>query len=112
MTIAISAQGNGWEQALDERFGRAQGFFLVNSVNETFRYIENAENVDASHGAGTGTVQMLIENHIDAVITGRVGPKAASALEAAGIRVVLAEEGVTVRGAWEHYRNNDSLQTQ
>ena len=108
MTIAISAQGNGWDQALDERFGRAQGFLLVDSENEHTEYIDNETNTEAAHGAGTGTVQMLITHHVDAVISGRVGPKASSALEAAGIRVVLAEQGVTVRSAWETYRNTIS----
>jgi predicted Fe-Mo cluster-binding NifX family protein len=103
MTIAISARGNGWKEPLDERFGRAQGFFLIDSDNGNTRFLDNGGNVEAAHGAGTGTVHSLLKEGVGVVITGRVGPKAADALEAAGVTVVTAAEGTSVEQAWNDY---------
>ncbi|MBE0642916.1 MAG: NifB/NifX family molybdenum-iron cluster-binding protein [Bacteroidetes bacterium] len=103
MTIAISASGNGWKERLDERFGRAQGFFLIDSENGNTRFLDNTSNVDAAHGAGTGTAQSLLSEGVGVVITGRVGPKAAEALNAAGVTVVTVVEECTVEEAWRNY---------
>ena len=103
MTIAISANGNGWKEQLDERFGRAQGFFLIDSDNGNTRFLDNRSNVDAAHGAGTGTVQTLLKEGVGVVITGRVGPKAADALKAAGVTVVTETEACSIEEAWKNY---------
>jgi predicted Fe-Mo cluster-binding NifX family protein len=106
MTIAISAHGNGWKESVDERFGRADGFFLVNSEDGTARYLDNSSNVNADHGAGTGSVQTLLAEGVGVVITGRVGPKAAEALGAAGVTVVTTDATFTVEEAWKVYRES------
>ena len=106
MTIAISASGNGWKERLDERFGRAQGFFLIDSDNGNTRFLDNSINVDAAHGAGTGTVQLLLKEGVGVVITGRVGPKAADALSAAGVTVVTAAEECSLEEAWKNYEES------
>ncbi|MBR9978307.1 MAG: NifB/NifX family molybdenum-iron cluster-binding protein [Bacteroidetes bacterium] len=103
MTIAISATGEGWEDRIDERFGRARGFFLIGEDGRT-RYLDNAQNIEAAHGAGTATVRMLHLQGVAVVITGRVGPKASDALEAADMHVFTADSGFTVRQAWDAYR--------
>ena len=106
MTIAISASGNGWKEQIDERFGRAQGFFIIDNDNGTTHYLDNTSSVDAAHGAGTGTVQSLLAEGVNAVVTGRVGPKAADALAAAGVTVVFAEAGCTIEEAWKNYKTS------
>lgn len=103
MTIAIPAREAGWDAEVDERFGRAKGFFLVDSKSGATRFIQNASNEDAEHGAGTGAVQLLVNLGIDAVLAGRVGPKAADALAAAGISCFPLAAQHTVAEAWNAY---------
>lgn len=108
MTIAISATGDGWEDRIDERFGRARGFFLIGEDGRT-QYLDNARNIEAAHGAGTATVQLLHQQGVGVVITGRVGPKATDALAAAGMQVITTDSGFTVRQALDAYRAQQSL---
>ena len=104
MTIAISATERNWNDQFEERFGRAPGFVLVNAEEETTEWLDNSSSGDAAHGAGTATVQALVRAGVECVVTGRVGPKASDALEAAGIPVVLVETGITVEQAWKQYQ--------
>jgi len=104
MTVAISATERTWTDMLDERFGRARGFVLVDAEHESIRWLDNADNGAAAHGAGTGTVQTLVDAGVECVVTGRVGPKASDALSAAGIPVVIVDAGVTVAQAWKQYQ--------
>ncbi|MBR9975658.1 MAG: NifB/NifX family molybdenum-iron cluster-binding protein [Bacteroidetes bacterium] len=106
MTIAISSTGNGWDSPIDERFGRAHGFFLVDEESGQTRYLDNATNLDAGHGAGPATVQLLVGAGVQVIITGRVGPKAEGALQAARITVINPEHARTVKDAWDHYSLN------
>ena len=106
MTIAISSMGNGWDSPIDERFGRAQGFFLVDEENGQTRYLDNASNLDAGHGAGPATVQLLVDAGVGAIVTGRVGPKAENALRAARITVYDPGHAHTVREAWDSYHQH------
>lgn len=104
MTIAITATKHNWTAPMDERFGRAGGFFLVDEESGERRYIDNNGNVNAAHGAGTGSAQTLISEGVSLVITGRIGPKAGEALRAAGIEVMELSGGMTVEQAFVHYQ--------
>jgi predicted Fe-Mo cluster-binding NifX family protein len=43
------------------------------------------KSVDAVQGAGIAAAQLMAEHQVDAVLTGKLGPKAQAALSAAGI---------------------------
>lgn len=103
MTIAITATQQSWTAPMDERFGRAGGFFIVDAESGDRRYIDNNGNVNAAHGAGTGAAQTLIGEGVKLVITGRIGPKAGEALRAAGIEVMELPAAVTVEQAFQQY---------
>jgi len=107
MKIAISAVGYGWSERIDERFGRARGFFVCDTENSDTAYIDNLENVEAGHGAGTSSAQTVIDAGVEVVITGRVGPKAGSALRAGGVTVFLCDAAETVKDAFEGYQNGE-----
>ena len=111
MTIAISSTGDGWDAPVDERFGRAHGFFLVDEDTGQTRYLDNAANLNADHGAGPATVQLLIEAGVGAIVTGRVGPKAGDALRAAKVAVVDPGPALTVEEAWRNYRRQHTSST-
>ena len=86
MRIAVTAQGADLDSAVDPRFGRCRNFVIVDSDSDGFEAFSN-EGVMASGGAGTQSAQLLANKGVGAVVTGNVGPNAARALEAAGIKV-------------------------
>ena len=102
MRIAVTAQGADLDSAMDPRFGRCRNFVIVDSDSDKFEAFSN-ESVTASGGAGTQSAQFLANKGVGAVITGNVGPNAARALEAAGIKVYAAASG-TVRDALRAYK--------
>jgi len=88
MIIAVTAQQGRMDAQVDPRFGRAAFFMIANTDTMEVHAHDNADGVGASNGAGTGAAQMMSEQKVDVLYTGKVGPKAADALEKAGIRVV------------------------
>jgi predicted Fe-Mo cluster-binding NifX family protein len=58
--------------------------------------------MDARGGAGPQAVQFIASKKPDAVISGRFGPNAFTALEAAGIKAYIASNG-TVSGVLEQF---------
>jgi len=92
MRVAISVQGSDMSATVDPRFGRAQGFLVVNSETGDFEYLENP-NIGAAGGAGIQTSQMLVDRGVEAVITGNVGPNAYRVLDAAGIKIFTGASG-------------------
>jgi predicted Fe-Mo cluster-binding NifX family protein len=111
MRIAFSAAGNGWNEPMDTRFGRAGGFFVVDSYTKETSYIDNQANLDAGHGAGTSAAQLIVDAGVDVVVTREVGPKAGSVLKAAGIKAMCGAEGVSVKEAYDRF-SKGSLQEQ
>ncbi len=104
MKVAFTAQGNGWYEKVDLRFGRAKGFFIVDTESEQTEYLDNTVNLEAAHGAGTSAAQNVINSGVQALVTGSVGPKAGSVLKAAGINVYTVEGGTTLKEAFERFK--------
>ena len=102
MKIAISATGKDLDCQIDPRFGRCQYFVLVNLETAEFDAFEN-EGVMASGGAGIQAAQLIAQKGASALITGNLGPNAASALSASGIKVYLVPGG-TVKEVIEGYK--------
>ena len=61
----------------------------------------------ASHGAGTGAAATMSKSGVEAVISGRFGPKASEALQALSIEMWIAPEGVTASRALELLHSGD-----
>ncbi|MEJ2722362.1 MAG: NifB/NifX family molybdenum-iron cluster-binding protein [bacterium] len=74
MKIAITASGNGWDKPIDSRFGRARGFFVIDTENDETSYIDNEENFQAAHGAGPSAAKSVIDAGVEIVISGELGP--------------------------------------
>lgn len=95
--IAIAvASGAGLDAVADPRFGRAAAFVVTDAAGTESETLANP-NVEAAHGAGTGSAAMLARKEVAAVIAGEFGPKAYQALEAAGIAMWVAPAGKTAR---------------
>jgi predicted Fe-Mo cluster-binding NifX family protein len=64
---------------------------------------DNTQNLNAPQGAGIQAAQAVYNLGVGAVVTGNVGPKAFTTLQAAGIAVHVGASG-TVREAVEQFR--------
>lgn len=97
MKIAVSTLGKDENSLLDPKFGRAQGFIVYDTENKTYKYYANDENIQLAQGAGIKTGSFIADLGVKVVVSGHFGPKAASVLERAGIKMVSGEEGKTVK---------------
>jgi predicted Fe-Mo cluster-binding NifX family protein len=95
IAITIVRNEKGLNDLMDDRFGRAQAFLVIDrATGEAVETIDNA-SVDAMHGAGTGAANTLKSAGVGTVISGRFGPKASDALRAHGIEAWIAPPGIT-----------------
>src|SRR4030043_1936534 len=102
MKIAISATGKDLNCQIDPRFGRCQYFIFVNPETMEFEVAEN-EGLMAMGGAGVQAAQLIAQRGATALITGNLGPNAASALSASGIKIYLASGG-TLKDVIQGYK--------
>ncbi|HOY63152.1 MAG TPA: NifB/NifX family molybdenum-iron cluster-binding protein [bacterium] len=93
MKIAITSKGNTVDSPVDPRFGRAAGFMVCDIDTGECAYKDNAQNLSASQGAGIQSAKNVADSGVSAIVTGHCGPKAFSALKAAGIKIYTGAEG-------------------
>ena len=105
--IAITSEGPHLDDMLDSRFGRAGGFIIVDPQTLEFEYVDNGASQAMAQGAGIQAAENIANSGASAVLTGYVGPKAFTALDAAGVRIGQNMENLTVRQAIERYLSGD-----
>ncbi len=110
MKIAVTCSGAAMNDPVDPRFGRAKNFLLVDSETGSFTTHDNAKNLNAPQGAGIQAAESVSRIGAQAVITGNVGPKAFRALQAAGIKIFLAQ-GVSVAEAIKKFKAGELEET-
>jgi predicted Fe-Mo cluster-binding NifX family protein len=93
MKIAISTEGKDLTSIVDQRFGRAKGFLVYDTESNESVYVDNKQNLEAAQGAGIQSAKTVIDAGAEAVITGNVGPKAFTTLNAAGVKIYLSSGG-------------------
>lgn len=103
MKIVVSAAGAGSENEVDPRFGRAANFLVFDSARESWTLLENTQAPEAAHGAGIQAAETICRHGAEALITGRVGPKAFAVLSAGGVKVYRGD-GRTAKEAVEEFR--------
>lgn len=101
---AITDKEEGLDAPLDPRFGRAEGFLVVTESGEATEYVANP-NVQAPHGAGSGSAALVGDHGVSHVISGHFGPKAARALQAMGVQMWSCSSERTAREAWQAWKN-------
>jgi predicted Fe-Mo cluster-binding NifX family protein len=112
MKIVVTAQGTSLDSQVDPRFGRTQHFLLVDIDTGAFSAHDNAQNLNAPQGAGIQAAQAVARLGGAAVLTGHVGPKAFTTLQAANIAVYTGAAG-TVNETIERYKRGQlQLATQ
>ncbi len=107
MKVAISSTGKEISSPVDPRFGRADFLIIVDSdTSSIIEVIDNTAAKGAAHGAGINAAARIAEAGVQAVLTGRVGPKAAAVCEKAGITMINDVSG-TVEDAVRNFVPKD-----
>ena len=102
MRIAVTSTDEGLDAKVDPRFGRAAFFVIVDTDTMDFVAIEN-ENA-AGGAAGIGSAKCVIDQGVEAVLTGNCGPNAQRTLDAAGVELYTEVAG-TVAEAVERFKS-------
>jgi predicted Fe-Mo cluster-binding NifX family protein len=103
MKIAVTAQGKELSSEIDLRFGRAKWLIVVDTETGDCEAHDNIVSLNAVQGAGIQTGQNIANLGVEAVITGNVGPNAFKTLNAAGVKIFLAEKQ-TVQEAIDSFK--------
>ncbi len=108
MKIAFTAKGTDWDSPMDQRFGRTEFILVYDDEKETFESYDNRDIENEAHGAGPRTSQKLFEMGPQVLLTGNgPGGNAAAVLEKAGIKIFIGAGQMTVKEAYEAYKNNN-----
>lgn len=105
MKIIVTSQGPGLDSPVDPRFGRAKCFVLFDTETGQVSVHDNAQNLNAPQGAGIQAAQAVARLGAEAVLTGNVGPKAFTTLQAANVAIYTGASG-TVGEAIEQYKSS------
>ncbi len=103
MKVAITSQGPNMNSAVDPRFGRAKCFIVADTETGDFTSHDNSQNLNAVQGAGIQAGRNVIDLGAEAVITGNVGPKAFTTLQAGGVKIYVGAAG-SVAEALEKFK--------
>ena len=103
MRTAVTSQGRELNSPVDPRFGRAKFFVVADTETGEFTAADNTQNLNAAQGAGIQAGRNVVEIGVKAVITGHVGPKAYTTLQAGGVAVYTGATG-TVADAIDQFK--------
>ncbi len=99
MKVILSSEGTSLESRLDPRFGRCTYFIVYDSSARSFKAIKNS-GAESNQGAGIAAANQAMEEGVEAVITGNLGPNAYSLLQKAKVHLYKSD-AVTVKRALE-----------
>lgn len=105
MKLAITTSGQDLDSQVDSRFGRAQGFIIYDLETQEFEYVNNEQNLNAAQGAGIQAAQNVVDQGVDALVTGHCGPKAYRVLSEAKVKIFVGSQG-TIKETIEMYNSN------
>jgi predicted Fe-Mo cluster-binding NifX family protein len=112
VVITIQGEGDGLGAMLDERFGRAPRFLVVETESGDVLQTVANEAAGAAQGAGPRAASLVAELGATAVISGRFGPKAMDAIKGFGIEGWCAPGGITAGEALDRFRRDDLQRTE
>ncbi|NLC52248.1 MAG: hypothetical protein GX764_08115 [Firmicutes bacterium] len=117
MKIAITVKEKDPGSQVDLRFGRCAYFAIYNDENKQWRFLPNPGAGEGS-GAGVKAAQFILEEGVDLLLTGELGPNARQAIEASGIKVYSIPEIIAFealercsRGELENMASGDEKKT-
>lgn len=86
MKIGISSMGKDINSMLDVRFGRCNYFVIYDTEGGLVKAIENKGQMSGG-GAGIAAAQQILDEDVDVVITGNMGPNAFNLFKNSDIKV-------------------------
>lgn len=92
MKVAVSSAGETLESRVDTVFGRCAAFVCVDTETAQVTAWPNPA-VAASGGAGIQAAQFVLDQKVDAVVSGNLGPNAMRVFAAAGVPVYAVQGG-------------------
>ncbi|OFI07160.1 dinitrogenase iron-molybdenum cofactor [Clostridium acetireducens DSM 10703] len=105
MKIVISAEGKNNTDLLDARFGRCPYFQIYDTETKEFKCVENKGAV-SSGGAGIVASEQVIDENIDVVITGNLGPNAYRLLKGSEIKMFKSNKA-TIKDVLKCYEKGE-----
>lgn len=105
MKIAFSSNGKDENSMLDDRFGRCEYFLIYDTDKKEFNCISNDGN-SASGGAGIAASNQIVNEKVDAIVSGRLGPNALEIISKAKIKVYTCGE-MDIKTALEKFENSE-----
>lgn len=105
MKIGISSTGKTTENLLDMRFGRCEYFQIHDTESGEVKILEN-KGQSSNGGAGIAASNQLIDEKVDVIITGSLGPNAFELIKKAAIKAYKCEN-VAISFVLEKYNNNE-----
>lgn len=105
MKIAISSKGKITDDLLDPRFGRCEYFQIYDTEVKATKIVKN-KGQEASGGAGIAAANQLIDENVDVVITGSLGPNVFEIIEKAEIKSYKCDS-IAITDALEKLNNNE-----
>lgn len=75
MKILVSSDGIKPTDLLDSRFGRCDYFQIYDMEKDEYKVLEN-KGKSSQQGAGVAAAQQVIDEEVDIIITGKLGPNA------------------------------------
>lgn len=107
MKIAFTSTGESWDSEIDARFGRTEFILLYDEENQQLKAHDNRDIINVAHGAGPKTSQKIYELAPDVLITGNgPGDNALNILKNMQLKIYVGAGGLTIREAYEKYKNN------
>ncbi|MGD9604652.1 MAG: NifB/NifX family molybdenum-iron cluster-binding protein [Bacilli bacterium] len=104
MKVAIPVFDKSIEGNVYSVFGRSPYFAILSTEDDSIVFVKNtAEN--AVGGAGTKSSQILLDQHVDAIISYQIGENALSLLQLADIAIYQAQKG-TIKEHINLLKNN------
>lgn len=86
MKIGISSTGLAVSSPADPRFGRCSIFAIYDTDDNSYRFVENNAQ-QAGGGAGIAAAQQMIDEDVEIILTGNMGPNAYNVIKGNGIKI-------------------------
>lgn len=93
MRVAVTSMEDNLSGEVEQRFGRAPWFLLVDPETMEFEAVENTQSTQLAQGAGIQAAENIAKHNPAVVLTGNCGPKAFRVLQSAGVGVVVGVKG-------------------
>lgn len=101
--IAIPVKNTFENPEVDERFGRANMFCIIDK-NGDFKVIQNTAKGQTT-GAGGMAVKLLADEDVSTIISPHIGPKAMDVINTLNIKVYQVGDSKTVKEALKKLKN-------